>query len=286
MAVETVPNIAPGGETRREEPGTGSADHEVAGFSAALDDSPGAKPARNDSAARAARGCLAHSGQEATSSAGPPDNHAPAVRTEPKRTHVQVVADIGSVVITPAWPAAKVVSAVGETAPGTMPSPEVVAPPKPSTGLDSRPIGWLSTSIRTSHGDLPSDAPATKFAAELGGPGVPMARKVWAQTACLWHPSMLCHQPLYFEEVNLERYGYSTPLSDLTQPFVSAGRFFATVPVLPYLTTAEPVWQTNSTLGEYRPGSCVPNQIQWPPLDVKAAAVEATAVTGAALLIP
>ena len=97
---------------------------------------------------------------------------------------------------------------------------------------------------------------------------------------------MLCHQPVYFEEVNLERYGYSTPLSDFTQPFMSAGLFFGGVSVLPYMITAEPVWQTTYSLGEYRPGNCVPNQIQWPPWDAKAAAVEAAAVTGAAFVIP
>ena len=244
---------------------------------------PAATAANPAPAAHDAASFITASDEGTSSSAKLPANHnASAGGSPPERPHVQAIADIGTVVITPAWPAPKVALVAGETSP----PPEVIAPSKPSTNLDSRPIGWLSTNIRTSRGDLPSDAPAAKFTAGLGGPGVPATRDVWAQTACLWHASMLCHQPLYFEEVNLERYGYSTPLTYFTQPFVSAGRFFVSVPALPYMMTAEPVWQTTYTLGEYRPGSCVPNQMQWLPWDVKAAAVEATVVTGAAFVIP
>ena len=54
----------------------------------------------------------------------------------------------------------------------------------------------------------------------------------WETTLFSWKASALCHKPLYFEEVALERYGHS--LNPLSQPIFSGVHFFATVPLLPY----------------------------------------------------
>ena len=47
-----------------------------------------------------------------------------------------------------------------------------------------------------------------------------------------WKASGLCHKPLYFEDVQLERYGHSW--NPVVQPFMSAAHFFVSVPLLPY----------------------------------------------------
>ena len=43
-----------------------------------------------------------------------------------------------------------------------------------------------------------------------------------------WDAPALCHNPLYFEDVNLERYGYSLRYARVFQPVVSGAEFFVT----------------------------------------------------------
>jgi len=91
---------------------------------------------------------------------------------------------------------------------------------------------------------------------------------------------------LYFEEVNLERYGYTHRRNLFLQPVISGGRFVATITALPYLATVRPPCERVYPLGHYRPGSCAPFRTNWVELDVKAAAVQGTAVTGLIFAIP
>jgi hypothetical protein len=99
-----------------------------------------------------------------------------------------------------------------------------------------------------------------------------------------WVAPATLHKPLYFEEVNLERHGYSSFV--LMQPVVSAAHFFGTVPLLPYKLAAQPPHKPIYTLGHYRPGSCVPYRIHSPPWCLEAATVEAGVITGLIFLIP
>jgi hypothetical protein len=96
----------------------------------------------------------------------------------------------------------------------------------------------------------------------------------------MWKASGLCHKPLYFEQVALERYGHST--GPLTQPIVDGAHFFLTVPVLPYKMGIEAPWECKYALGYYRPGSCAPYIIPPIPLSARGAALEAA--TAAALI--
>ena len=106
----------------------------------------------------------------------------------------------------------------------------------------------------------------------------------WAQQDFRWSATRLCHGPLYFEEVNLERYGYQC--RPCVQPFVSGAHFFLTVPALPYKMTVHPPNECIYTLGHYRPGSRVPWRRNLPPWDARAAAVQAGVVVGLVFLIP
>lgn len=106
----------------------------------------------------------------------------------------------------------------------------------------------------------------------------------WAQQDFRWSATRLCHGPLYFEEVNLERYGYQC--RPCLQPFVSGAHFFLTVPALPYKMTVHPPNECIYTLGHYRPGSRVPWRRNLPPWDARAAAVQAGVVVGLVFLIP
>ena len=71
-----------------------------------------------------------------------------------------------------------------------------------------------------------------------------------------WAPTNLHHQPLYFDDTPLERYGQAH--SALVQPLASAARFYGTFAVMPIKLFSQPPHQRTTTLGLYRPGSPVP----------------------------
>ena len=100
----------------------------------------------------------------------------------------------------------------------------------------------------------------------------------------MWKAAALCHKPLYFEDVHLERYGHSWGWH--LQPFVSGAHFFTTIPILPYKMGLETPNECVYTLGHYRPGDCAPYLIE--PLGTSPRAVvwQAGAIVGAAAIVP
>ncbi|MBI3838654.1 MAG: hypothetical protein HY288_12070 [Planctomycetia bacterium] len=107
---------------------------------------------------------------------------------------------------------------------------------------------------------------------------VPFEGRSWSPTKFTWKATGVCHKPLYFEDVQLERYGHSW--NPVVQPFMSAGHFFVSVPLLPYKMGLTPPNECMYTLGYYRPGSCAPYVIEPIPLSLRAALYESAAVTG------
>jgi hypothetical protein len=103
------------------------------------------------------------------------------------------------------------------------------------------------------------------------------AGRNFAPTLFTWKASGTCHKPLYFEDVELERYGHSW--NPIVEPFVSAGHFFVSVPLLPYNMGLRPPNECVYTLGYYRPGNCAPYMFEPFPLSVRAAAAEAAGIT-------
>jgi hypothetical protein len=99
----------------------------------------------------------------------------------------------------------------------------------------------------------------------------------FSPTLFTWKASGICHKPLYFEDVQLERYGHSW--NPIVQPFVSGAHFFVSVPLLPYKMGLRPPHECVYTLGYYRPGSCAPYMFEPIPLSLRAAAFEAAGAT-------
>jgi hypothetical protein len=99
-----------------------------------------------------------------------------------------------------------------------------------------------------------------------------------------WYASNLTHNPLYFEDVTLERYGHSH--GDLVQPFVSVGRFSVQLFGLPYQWVMHPPCEEVSPLGYYRPGEAAPKLHYQVPLNAEAAAATGAFYTGMFFLIP
>ncbi|MEY2612464.1 MAG: hypothetical protein RL069_1276 [Planctomycetota bacterium] len=79
---------------------------------------------------------------------------------------------------------------------------------------------------------------------------------LWGATSLPWNSPAFSHNPLYFEQVNLERYGigYPRPLNAL----VSGSRFFIDATLLPVHMLQSPPHGCTSTLGYLRPGNCNP----------------------------
>ena len=95
----------------------------------------------------------------------------------------------------------------------------------------------------------------------------------WLASTLTWKASALCHKPLYFEEVALERYGHS--VGPIKQPFVSGAHFFGSLAALPYQMGIHPPNECQYALGYYRPGSCAPWLVPPFPVSLRGALAEA-----------
>ncbi len=110
------------------------------------------------------------------------------------------------------------------------------------------------------------------------------AGRQFIPSAAEWKASGLCHKPLYYEEVQLERYGHEA--GPLIQPLVSSAHFFTNTLILPYKMGIHPMNECQYPLGYYRPGSCAPYMIPAVPFSLRGAAAQAGAIAGASALIP
>ena len=115
-------------------------------------------------------------------------------------------------------------------------------------------------------------------------PDVSLAGRHFVDTHVLWEPANLFHNPLYFEDHALERYGHTH--HELLQPIVSIGKFGVQFIGLPYQMALNPAWECQSTLGWHRPGECVPYRYHLPPWNTKAALTAAGTYTGLIFLFP
>ena len=144
------------------------------------------------------------------------------------------------------------------------------------------PMQQLTVRIDQPKGKLPQNAYARCVSHSLSGD-----RRLdggWMQYDYHWAATGMCHRPLYFEEINAERFGY-TP-SYALQPFISGIRFFTSIPALPYKMALDCPRDCTYTLGHYRPGSCNPYRWNRLPLRIGAATVEVGFIAGMILLIP
>jgi hypothetical protein len=112
----------------------------------------------------------------------------------------------------------------------------------------------------------------------------PFRDRQFADSTMTWKASGVCHKPLYFEDVQLERYGHTR--GPIVQPFVSGAHFFANVALLPYKMGINPPHECQYPLGYIRPGSCAPWMMQPFPLSARGAATATGFYTGANFLIP
>jgi hypothetical protein len=154
----------------------------------------------------------------------------------------------------------------------------------PCASLVDRPFQEYGINTAMSGTQFPDDHAATCWAPINEGAGPFVGARSWGATTFAWNATCFCHRPLYFEEINLERYGYGC--CESLQPAASAAHFFATIPTLPYCIATDCPSDCIYTLGHYRPGSCNPWQCHWPRWSTRAALAEGGVWTGMVFLIP
>ena len=108
--------------------------------------------------------------------------------------------------------------------------------------------------------------------------------RTFAPTQFQWEAANVFHNPLYFEDVELERYGHAYPWG--LQPAASLAKFGVQFIGLPYTMAMDPMWDEQYALGYYRPGDCAPKLHYQIPLDKKAAITAAGVYTGLFFIFP
>lgn len=116
----------------------------------------------------------------------------------------------------------------------------------------------------------------------------PFTRGDLAQSGYHWQPTAegltFCYQPLYFQEVNVERYGRSF---GIFQPVVSVASFYGRVPLLPYMAFARPARRCTCPPHWTLPGYRIP---EWEKHEFvpsfAGGSAEVAALAGLILLIP
>lgn len=185
--------------------------------------------------------------------------------------------------------------AIGGPQQESLPAPQASAATAkdPCSAAQFKPLCEIGIGIGQPTGQSPTDFAATCWEQINAGPNA--AFRCWPVLSYNWDPTCLCYQPLYFEDINAERYGYvcndyccccGCMPGNCMQSACSAAHFFGTIPSLPYLLAADCPTDCVYTLGHYRPGSCPPWRCHWPKWDPYAAAVCAGVYTGFVFAIP
>ena len=146
-----------------------------------------------------------------------------------------------------------------------------------------KPLSQVDLNIRPPEGRFPVstyDQFVAWDAQARAGQAPPDDRLV---TYC-WKPTEFSHQPLYFDDAPLERYGQT--VCPVAAPLISGSKFFLTFPAMPYKLGLEKPYQRVTTLGYHRIGRCAPPTRQHIPLRLDAAMLESGAWIGFIFLLP
>lgn len=197
----------------------------------------------------------------------------------------------------PVVPAAMQSAPAGPTAPEPLPQPprtftEAAPTDEPGSSWTPTPLADLTTNTVLPSGLLPRDHWAERTLQPVAFFDPCGTTRGWPVNTYNWVASCLCHNPLYFEQVNLERYGYGCSCygpccTNGVQSLCSAAHFFGSVAALPYMMGADCPFECDYTLGYYRPGSCPPYRYQCPTHCSALGGLSAGGVaTGLVFLIP
>lgn len=151
-------------------------------------------------------------------------------------------------------------------------------PKVPSVASMTGKMGNAEDLLRSSNSKLSSTL------SEVAPTSEPATPRDWNGQSTTWAAPNFYSHPLYFEQVNLER--YQTKLPPCAIPLVSYAHFLGSVPLLPYQAGYRHPGERTYTLGHWRPGDPVPNQIHWTSLTKRGLLYQGAATSGAVFLLP
>jgi hypothetical protein len=131
---------------------------------------------------------------------------------------------------------------------------------------------------------LPIDCAKILFTKEPGETRDALGRYLWARSDFWFAATDFSHQPLYWDNQPLERYGQSQ--KPILEPFFSGAHFFANFAIIPYKIGVDRTHDRIYTLGLYRPGFPAPCIRQQIPFEWDAATFEALAIGGFIVILP
>ena len=147
---------------------------------------------------------------------------------------------------------------------------------------DGSRISYLQRQLSDADQVFVAEAWGVPVTCSLGDQG--FAPRSFVESTFTWKASGACNKPLYFEDVQLERYGHEW--GPVVQPAISTVRFFGDLAVLPYKMGIHPPNECQHPLGYHRPGSCAPWSVGPVPISGRGAVTQAAFVTGAAFALP
>lgn len=118
---------------------------------------------------------------------------------------------------------------------------------------------------------------------ELVPPGTTYAGRLWPVQTTDRVAAYVCYNPLYFEDLNSERYGWD---AGIFQPLLSTGKFYVDLLKLPYEMGIQMPWHCEYNSGYCLPGDPVSYYLYYPRWSWKGAALQAGVVLGAVVAIP
>jgi len=118
---------------------------------------------------------------------------------------------------------------------------------------------------------------------ELVAAGQGYAPRAFPPMATLYVPQIMCYNPVYFEDLNVERYGWD---AGVFQPFLSFGKFYCDLAILPYNMGAQHPLSCEFNAGYFLPGDPVPYYKYVPECSVKGAVTQAAVVIGGIAIFP
>lgn len=149
--------------------------------------------------------------------------------------------------------------------------------------FEDKPLAAVECRLAPKPGELPDDVAQARFGrAPVVLDGSVLTRRP-VDMNYSWDAPALCYGPIYIQDVNLERYGYS---HGVLQAGYSAVQFLGSVAILPYLWGAYPQRNCYYALGYYRPGDYAPYQKSLPRVSLRGVIFEGSVGAAAAFGIP
>jgi hypothetical protein len=113
--------------------------------------------------------------------------------------------------------------------------------------------------------------------------GLSYAGRAWPAMKTVVVPQYTCYNPLYFEDKNIERYGWE---AGVFQPMLSTLHFYKDFALWPYNKGVMHPHECECNTGYYLPGDCAPFLCYVPEFNTKGLAMELAVILGGIAILP